>query len=76
MDKGVNSDSIDNSSRNNIGSSRDNSSSSSNIGGSRSNNNSTSTNRQLLICTNSRYRYHTDSRSTADSCFTRRPQKC
>ncbi|CAI7923133.1 unnamed protein product [Closterium sp. NIES-54] len=45
-------DSIDNSSSNNISSSRDNNSSS-NIGRSRSNNNSTSTNRQLFINTNS-----------------------
>ncbi|CAI7899011.1 unnamed protein product, partial [Closterium sp. NIES-53] len=49
---GFSSDSIDNSSSNNISSSRDNNSSS-NIGRSRSNNNSTSTNRQLFINTNS-----------------------
>ncbi|CAI7772300.1 unnamed protein product [Closterium sp. NIES-54] len=59
-------DSADNSSSNNIGSSRDNSSSS-NIGRSRSNNNSTSTNRQLFI--------NTDSRSTSESRSTRHPQK-
>ncbi|CAI7826384.1 unnamed protein product [Closterium sp. NIES-54] len=57
---------VDNSSSNNIGSSRDNSSSS-NIGRSRSNNNSTSTNRQLFI--------NTDSRSTSESRSTRHPQK-
>ncbi|CAI7845759.1 unnamed protein product [Closterium sp. NIES-53] len=63
----VSSDSTDNSSSNNIDCSRDNTSSS-NIGRIRSNNNSTSTNRQLFI--------NTDSRSTADSCSTRHPQKC
>ncbi|CAI7905364.1 unnamed protein product [Closterium sp. NIES-53] len=75
-DKGVSCNSTDNSSRdntssNNIGSSRDNSSRS-DIGRSRTNNNSTSTNRKLLISTNSHHRYHTDSRSTVDSCSTRR----
>ncbi|CAI7903841.1 unnamed protein product [Closterium sp. NIES-54] len=85
--KGVSSDSIDNSSRNNIGNSKDNcnssnigsstdNSSSSNMGRSRSNNNSINTNRQLFINTNSRHRYHTDSRSTTDSSSTRHPQKC
>ncbi|CAI7849184.1 unnamed protein product, partial [Closterium sp. NIES-53] len=77
-DKGVSSDSIDNSSRDNssninIGSSRDNSSSDTDR--SRSNNNSISTNCQLFINTNSHHRHHTDSHSTADSPPTQSSQK-
>ncbi|CAI7791965.1 unnamed protein product [Closterium sp. NIES-53] len=77
--KGVSSDPTNNNSRDNSSSinissgSRDNSTSI-NIGSSRDNN-STSTNRQLFISTNSRYRHHTNSRPTADSRSTRRPQK-